>query len=59
MNPVIKKDKIMRILGIMLLLAIILQGCGRKGPLLLPSAPAATPHAAPAQPAPDKPESKK
>jgi predicted small lipoprotein YifL len=58
------KDKVMRILGIMLLLTIILQGCGRKGPLFLPAAPIATPQAVPAQPAsaqpsPEKSESKK
>lgn len=49
----------MRILGIMLLLAIILQGCGRKGPLFLPPVPTATPQAAPAQPATETTESKK
>jgi predicted small lipoprotein YifL len=58
------KDKVMRILGIMLLLPLILQGCGRKGPLFLPPAPAANPQAAPvqsvpAQPSTEKPESKK
>jgi predicted small lipoprotein YifL len=55
----IKKDIVMRIFGIMLLLTLILQGCGRKGPLFLPPAPAAAPQAAPAQPAPEKSEIKK
>jgi predicted small lipoprotein YifL len=53
------KDKVMRILGIMLLLGLILQGCGRKGPLFLPPAPTATPQVAPAQPSTEKSESKK
>ncbi|WP_237247784.1 LPS translocon maturation chaperone LptM [Sideroxyarcus emersonii] len=62
------KDKVMRIAGIMLLLTVILQGCGRKGPLFLPPPPTAAPAAAaqpaasqvaPAQPAPANPESKK
>ncbi|OIR16031.1 hypothetical protein GALL_35350 [mine drainage metagenome] len=57
------KDKVMRILGIMLLLALILQGCGRKGPLFLPPPPIAAPQAAsqvvPAQPSAENPESKK
>jgi predicted small lipoprotein YifL len=53
------KDKDMRIFGIMLLLTVILQGCGRKGPLFLPAAPTANPSAAPAQPSIEKPESKK
>jgi predicted small lipoprotein YifL len=53
------KEEVMRALGIMLLLTVILQGCGRKGPLLLPPAPGATPPATQAQPAPDKSESKK
>src|SRR5512135_472994 len=57
--PNIKKDRDMRIAGIMLLLTLILQGCGRKGPLLLPPAPTATPPAAATQPAPDKSETKK
>ncbi len=48
----------MRVLGIMLLLTIILQGCGRKGPLFLPPPPA-TPQAAPAQPLSDNPGNKK
>ena len=39
----------MRTICIMLLLTIILQGCGRKGPLILSPLPAATPQAAPAQ----------
>jgi predicted small lipoprotein YifL len=43
----------------MLLLSIFLQGCGRKGPLILSPLPAANPQAAPAQPSADKPESKK
>jgi predicted small lipoprotein YifL len=34
----------------MLLLSIFLQGCGRKGPLILSPLPAANPQAAPAQP---------
>jgi predicted small lipoprotein YifL len=49
----------MRIFGIMLLLTLILQGCGRKGPLFLPPEPTAAPQAAPAQPAPEKSEIKK
>lgn len=49
----------MRTIGIMLLLTIFLQGCGRKGPLILSPLPAANPQAVPAQPATDKPESKK
>jgi predicted small lipoprotein YifL len=62
------KDKVMRILGIMLLLAFILQGCGRKGPLFLPPPPPAAPAQAspqaasqvvPAQPSTDNSESKK
>jgi predicted small lipoprotein YifL len=52
------KVEAMRILGIMLLLTLILQGCGRKGPLLLSPAPTATPQTAPAQPAAGKTESK-
>ncbi|HLP98435.1 MAG TPA: lipoprotein [Sideroxyarcus sp.] len=43
----------MRIAGIMLLLLVALQGCGRKGPLLLPPA-----HAE-AQTAPDQSAQKK
>jgi predicted small lipoprotein YifL len=50
--------RIMRTVGIMLLLTIILQGCGRKGPLFLPVSPNVAGHAAPAQPAIQKPESK-
>jgi predicted small lipoprotein YifL len=49
----------MRIFGIMLLLTVILQGCGRKGPLFLPVTPTANPQAAPAQPPIENPESKK
>ncbi len=49
----------MRIVGIMLLLTFILQGCGRKGPLVLPPAQPANPAAAPAQPSTDKPENQK
>ena len=49
----------MRTVGIMLLLTIILQGCGRKGPLFLPPAPTAAPQAAPAPPPTEKPDSKK
>jgi predicted small lipoprotein YifL len=57
-DPTTEKDEAMRTVGIMLLLTIILQGCGRKGPLLLPAA-AATPQAAPAQPSTEKTESQK
>jgi predicted small lipoprotein YifL len=49
----------MRTLGIMLLLAVVLQGCGRKGPLFLPATPAASQQPAPTQPSTDKTESKK
>jgi predicted small lipoprotein YifL len=49
----------MRIIGIMLLLTIFLQGCGHKGPLILSPLPAANPQAAPAQPSTEKSESKK
>jgi predicted small lipoprotein YifL len=41
---------------IMLLLTIILQGCGRKGPLFLSPLPAATPQATPAASAPENTE---
>ena len=34
----------MRMTGIMLLLALLLQACGHKGALYLPHALAATPH---------------
>ncbi|MBU1425188.1 MAG: lipoprotein [Gammaproteobacteria bacterium] len=44
---------------IMLLLTIILQGCGRKGPLFLSPLPTATPHATPTPSAPENNESKK
>ncbi len=40
----------MRVLGIMLLMALLMQGCGRKGPLYLP-APSIS-----AQTTPDQPE---
>jgi predicted small lipoprotein YifL len=53
------KDETMRTAGIMLLLIVILQGCGRKGPLFLPPVPAANPQAAPAQPDVEKSESRK
>jgi predicted small lipoprotein YifL len=43
----------MRTLGIMLLLLVALQGCGRKGPLFMPPPPAD------AQAAPDQSEQKK
>jgi predicted small lipoprotein YifL len=43
----------------MLLLTIILQGCGRKGPLILSPLPTATPQATPAPTNPENPESKK
>ncbi|HLY96396.1 MAG TPA: lipoprotein [Sideroxyarcus sp.] len=43
----------------MLLLTIILQGCGHKGPLFLPPPPVAASQPAPAQPPVEKPESKK
>ncbi len=36
----------MRVIGIMLLLALLLQGCGHKGPLVLPQAKPATQPAA-------------
>jgi predicted small lipoprotein YifL len=49
----------MRALGIMLLFTIILQGCGRKGPLVLPPAQPANPAGAPAHPSLEKSESKK
>jgi len=52
------KDIVMRILGIMLLLTLILQGCGRKGPLFLPATPTANPATA-TQPSTDKSESQK
>jgi predicted small lipoprotein YifL len=55
----IVKGEAMRTIGIMLLLTIFLQGCGRKGPLFLSPLPTATPQAEPAQPPADKPESKK
>lgn len=49
----------MRTFGIMLLLTVILQGCGRKGPLLLPPAPVPKQQAVPEQQPPtEKPESK-
>jgi predicted small lipoprotein YifL len=59
------KDKVMRILGIMLLLVLMLQGCGRKAPLFLPppavpkTAPQAASQVVPAQPSAENPESKK
>jgi predicted small lipoprotein YifL len=55
----ILKGEAMRTIGIMLLLTLFLQGCGRKGQLFLSPLPTATPQAAPAQPTTDKPESKK
>ncbi len=33
----------MRMIGIMLLLALLLQGCGHKGAMYLPQQPSATP----------------
>lgn len=33
----------MRVTGIMLLLALLLQGCGHKGPLYLPPPPPSAP----------------
>ncbi|VVC85227.1 lipoprotein [Sideroxydans sp. CL21] len=60
------KDKVMRILGIMLLLVLMLQGCGRKAPLFLPppkiapqTAPQAASQVVPAQPSAENPETKK
>ncbi|MBI5006309.1 MAG: hypothetical protein HZB95_04200 [Nitrosomonadales bacterium] len=40
----------MRVLGIMLLLLVAMQGCGRKGSLFLPPPPPGDAHAAPDQP---------
>jgi predicted small lipoprotein YifL len=45
----------MRVLGIMLLLLVAMQGCGRKGSLFLPPPPLT----GEAQSAPDQPEPKK
>jgi predicted small lipoprotein YifL len=42
--------------GTMLLLVLLLQGCGRKGPLFMPQAPAKPVPAAPSQPAHSQPE---
>lgn len=39
-----------------LLLLVLLQGCGRKGPLFMPQVPAKPAPAAPAQPAQSQPE---
>jgi predicted small lipoprotein YifL len=43
----------------MLLLSIFLQGCGRKGPLILSPLPAAGTQTAPVQPSTEKTDSKK
>jgi len=56
---ILKKGEAMRTIGIMLLLTIILQGCGRKGPLILSPLPTVSPQAAPAQPSTEKSENKK
>lgn len=40
----------MRVTGIMLLLTLLLQGCGHKGPLVLPQAKSATQQPAAQQP---------
>lgn len=43
------------IAGILLLLALLLQGCGRKGPLFMPQVPAKPVPAAQAQPEQSQP----
>ena len=42
------KARVMRIAGILLLMLVVLQGCGRKGPLFMPP-PASGGHTIPDQ----------